>query len=239
MLIERPEDRIIVALDCDAARARELAVLLKGRATWLKVGMTLFYAEGPAMVKEFREAGFKVFVDLKLHDIPHQVHGATASLVAVGADMMTVHASGGGDMMAAAVEACSKSASSDHTKPIVLAITVLTSTDEAMLADIGVHREMSDQVKSLAQLSRKAACDGVVCSPMEAHMLREELGPDAVIVTPGVRPKGSATGDQKRIATPQSALAAGASYLVIGRPITAADDPLAAFEEIVQEIKEA
>lgn len=231
------EERIIVALDCSEERARELAQILEGHARWVKIGMTLYYAAGPDIVREFRDRGFKVFVDLKLHDIPHQIGGAAASLVDVGVDMMTVHASGGHDMMAAAVKSAAEGATEGRPKPIVLAITVLTSTDDAMLADIGVSRGMSEQVEKLALLAKGAGCDGVVCSPKEAAMLRVALGPDAAIVTPGVRPAGSDVGDQKRVATPADAIAAGASYLVIGRPITGADDPAAAFDDIVDSIR--
>lgn len=232
------KDRIIVALDCDAARARELARVLEGRATWFKVGMTLFYAEGPAIVAELQERGFKVFVDLKLHDIPHQVQGAAASLARIGADMLTVHASGGQDMMAVAFDAVAMNTPNGQKRPIVLGITVLTSTDDAMLADIGVVRPMQEQVESLAKLTMRAHIDGVVCSPAEAPIIRGVLGPDAVIVTPGVRPAGSAKGDQARVATPKEAIEGGADYLVIGRPITAAGDPCKAFDAIVEELEE-
>jgi orotidine-5'-phosphate decarboxylase len=232
------KDRVIVALDCDADQARVLADMLTGHARWLKVGMTLYYSEGPAIVQELRAKGFKVFVDLKLHDIPHQVGGAATALVQAGADMLTVHASGGQDMMMAAFDAVAQNALSRTSRPIVLGITVLTSTDTLMLRDIGVTKSMEEQVVSLAMLTTRAHIDGVVCSPQEAATLRELLGPDAVIVTPGVRPRGSAKGDQIRVATPSDALNSGADYLVIGRPITAAPNPVEAFDAIVQEMEE-
>lgn len=238
MLDISPRERIIVALDCDGDQARRLANRLEGRATWLKIGMTLFYREGPGIVREFRDRGFKVFVDLKLHDIPHQAEGAARSIVEIGADMMTLHASGGLDMMKAAVDAVA-AGSTSADKPIVLAVTVLTSTDDAMLEAIGVGRPMLEQVKSLAQLADRAGCDGVVCSPKEAEMLRGVLGPQAAVVTPGVRPLWAIKGDQSRVATPAKALAAGASHLVIGRPICQAEDPAVAFDRIVEEIEQA
>lgn len=225
-------EKVIVALDCDADRARELSGMLKGHARWVKVGMTLFYREGPAIVDTFKRDGYKVFLDLKLHDIPHQVKGATESLSTLGIDMMTIHASGGMEMMRAAVDAAG--GFSHH--PILLAVTVLTSTDDAMLAGLGITRSMHEQVIELAEMARGSGCDGVVSSPLEAMMLKGRLGKDAAIVCPGIRPKGSATDDQSRIATPSTALAAGATHLVIGRPITQADDPVLAFDQIVSEM---
>ncbi|MDR1014442.1 MAG: orotidine-5'-phosphate decarboxylase [Coriobacteriales bacterium] len=224
---------MIVALDCPPDEARLFAHQLAGRAHWLKVGMTLYYEAGPAIVREFKEQGFKVFVDLKLHDIPHQVRGAAASVVRAGADLLTVHAAGGLAMMQAAAEgarfACEDG---EGTRPLVVAITVLTSMDAASLAQTGVARPLDEQALALALLARQAGLDGVVSSPQEAQALRTLLGPAAAIVTPGVRPAGSALDDQSRTATPAEALRAGASHLVIGRPITAATDPAAAFEAI-------
>jgi orotidine-5'-phosphate decarboxylase len=201
--------------------------------------MTLYYAAGPDIVREFKELGYKVFVDLKLHDIPHQVRGAAASVVRAGADMLTVHGSGGLAMLQAAAEGIEEAyaeRSETDEKPISLAITVLTSLDENALAQVGVTRPLNEQVLALATLAQQAGLSGVVASPREARALRELLGPDAAIVTPGVRPKGSSTDDQSRIATPAQALADGASHLVIGRPITAAPDPVAAFNGIAESI---
>lgn len=229
---------IIVALDCDAAEALALAHALRGKVGWLKVGMTLFYAEGPEIVARIRELGFEVFVDLKLHDIPHQVAGAAASIARLGAGMLTVHASGGSAMMRAAVESSRRTAEEVGLEPpAVLAVTVLTSTDDAGLAEVGVGRPAVEQVPMLGALARDAGVDGVVCSPREAALMRELLGEDALIVTPGVRPLWSEAGDQARIATPASALEAGASHLVIGRPITAAPDPAQAADRIIAEIE--
>ena len=225
-------DRVIVALDCAKEEALELGVKLQGHAKWMKIGMTLYYAEGPAIVKAFKDMGYNVFLDLKFHDIPHQVHGAAASAIASGADMITMHAVGGTPMMEAAQEAVSESGKD----VISLAITVLTSMDEETLAQPGVNRPIVEQVKALAGCARTAGLSGVVASPQEAAMLRELLGPDAFIVTPGVRPVGADKGDQSRIATPKQAFDNGASHIVVGRPITKAADPVAAFDAIAAEL---
>ncbi len=225
-------ERIIVALDCDERRARELADQLAGRATWLKIGMTLFYQAGPSIVANLKDLGFKVFVDLKLHDIPHQVKGAAQAVALSGADMITMHSCGGVDMMRAALEGIAELEL--QTNPITLGITVLTSMSQDDLTSIGVERPMAEQVESLALLAQKAGLDGVVASPQEAETLRVLLGAHAAIVTPGVRPVGAALGDQTRVATPRKAFDAGASHLVIGRPITEADVPAEAFDAIVK-----
>jgi orotidine-5'-phosphate decarboxylase len=229
-------ERLIVALDIpDAAAALELANSVKGQVCWVKVGMTLFYAEGPAIVRDLRALGFKVFVDLKLHDIPHQVRGACRTLVRMGADMFTVHASGGRAMLeAAADETARVAAKFGITKPAVLAVTVLTSLDDAAMAEIGWGAGARDQAVVLGRLAVQCGCDGVVCSPEEAALMRKALGPEALVVTPGVRPVWAEAGDQARIATPEQAIAAGASHLVIGRPVTAAPDPAAAVQRILE-----
>ena len=225
-------DRVIVALDCDRQTALDLAKKLQGKAKWLKVGMTLYYAEGPQIVEIFKLLGFKVFLDLKFHDIPHQVQGAAASAVEAGADMITMHAVGGIPMMQAAQAAVDESGTEADT----LAITVLTSMNEETLAQTGVSRGVGEQVKALAACAQEAGLSGVVASPQEAAMLRELLGPDALIVTPGVRPVGAALGDQSPVATPKTAFDAGASHIVVGRPITQADDPAAAFDAIAADL---
>lgn len=233
------DNPIIVALDCDATEALDLAATLRGRVQWLKVGMTLFYAEGPAIVESLREMGFSVFVDLKLHDIPHQVAGAAAAIARLGAGMMTVHASGGAEMMRAAVEASRRAAEEVGLQPpAVLAVTVLTSTSDEGLVEIGVPRDAHGQVALLARLASAAGVDGVVCSPNEASMMREILGEGALIVTPGVRPSWSESGDQVRIATPRFAMSSGATHLVIGRPITAAPNPAEAVVRVIAELEE-
>lgn len=224
--------RIIVALDLPEREALALADVLP-RGAWLKVGMTLFYAAGPRIVSELKARGFRVFLDLKLHDIPHQVREAAAVLGELGADLLTVHAAGGADMVAAAREGLDRVGAA--TK--ILAVTVLTSMDAAGLAQIGVGRLLPDQVRELARGSYAAGADGVVCSPLEARDLRAALGPEALIVTPGVRPAGANAGDQSRVATPGAAIKNGASHVVVGRPITQAADPAAAFEAIAADIR--
>lgn len=231
-------DRIIVAIDTgDAEEALALARTLAGRASWLKIGMTLFYAAGPELVRAMRELGFQVFVDLKLHDIPHQVEGAARSLGALGAGIITLHASGGEAMMSAALRgARAGAAEAGLEPPKVIAVTVLTSTDDAMLNSIGVAHTAAEQVRRLGGLALAAGVDGVVCSPLEAAEMRSLLGEDALVVTPGVRPAGADAGDQSRVSTPHEAMRAGASHLVIGRPITGAADPAQAFDEIAAEL---
>ena len=233
-----PDNPVIVALDVGRDEALSLADSLRGRVRWLKVGMTLYYAEGPEIVARLREKGFDVFVDLKLHDIPHQVAGAAASLACLGVGMITVHASGGSAMMRAAVDGSLKAAEEcGLAAPKVLAVTVLTSTSDAGLAEIGVPGTAREQVRRLAELARDAGVDGVVCSPHEAAEVRALLGGQALVVTPGVRPTWAEAGDQARTSTPSDALAAGASHLVVGRPITAAPDPAEAASRILEEIE--
>ena len=230
-------DRVIVALDCGIDEAFDLADRLQGKATWMKVGMTLFYANGPDVVRALKERGFKVFLDLKFHDIPHQVAGAAASLVECGADMLTFHTVGGVPMMSAGQHSIEDRAGVLNVPcPITLGVTVLTSMDADTLRATGVERPVADQVRALASQAREAGLSGVVASPQEAAMLRELLGRDAAIVTPGVRPAGAALGDQSRVATPAQAFADGASHIVVGRPITQAEDPVAAFEAIAAEV---
>lgn len=232
------KDRVIVALDCSAEEALELADKLSGKATWMKVGMTLYYAEGPSIVAALKARGFKVFLDLKFHDIPHQIEGAAAAATRSGADMLTMHAVGAVPMMKAAQRGAEAAAAELGTDtPITLGITVLTSMNEETLASTGVTRQLAEQVRAMAQLTKDAGISGVVASPQEASMLRELLGPEAYIVTPGVRPAGAALGDQSRVATPSRAFKDGASHIVVGRPITQAEDPVAAFEAIAAELE--
>ena len=233
-----PSERIIVALDCGRDEALELADALKGKASWVKVGMTLYYACGPSIVAAFKQRGFKVFLDLKLHDIPFQIEGAAKSAALTGADMITMHTLGGKEMLEAAqrgVQAAAKERESDSVA-VTLGITVLTSMNEEALKQIGIDKSPAEQVGLLAGVARDAGISGVVASPQEASMLREILGPRAYIVTPGVRPAGSDKGDQSRVATPRAAFDSGASHIVIGRPITKALDAGAAFDAIVASI---
>ncbi|MCP5276999.1 MAG: orotidine-5'-phosphate decarboxylase [Thiobacillus sp.] len=230
-MAERP---IIVALDYpDAASARAFVARVRPEACRFKVGKELFVAAGPGFVSELVEQGFSVFLDLKFHDIPNTVAQACKAAARLGVWMMNVHASGGPRMLAAAREALE---SGTGERPLLIAVTVLTSMGEEELLAIGVQSAPEDQVVRLARLTQEAGLDGVVCSAREAPRLRRELGRDFALVTPGIRPAGAEAGDQTRILTPGQALAAGADYLVIGRPITQAADPLAALASISREI---
>lgn len=230
-------DRVIVALDTDARAALGVADALSGRARWLKVGMTLYYSTGPSIVQQLRARGFDVFLDLKLHDIPHQAAGAAREVARLGIGMLTVHACGGSEMVAAARDGlCEGAAEAGVTPPKLLGVTVLTSMDAAALAATGVVDPPAEQVLRLAQVARDGGADGVVCSPWEAADMRRLLGTEALVVTPGVRPAGSEPGDQARVATPAAAIAAGASHIVVGRPITGSGDPAAMFEAIAGEV---
>lgn len=230
-------DAIIIALDMSREEALDLCDKLAGKACWVKVGMTLFYRYGPAIVDEMRERGFKVFLDLKLHDIPFQIRGAAYAASLCGADILSIHGLGGAQMIAEGRKGAEEAAAErDGERTKLIAISVLTSMDQEALNSIGVAQPVADEVSQLAQLAVDAGADGIVCSPQEARAMRELLGPEAIIVTPGVRPAGSDVGDQKRISTPAAAIAAGASKLVIGRPITKVEDPVQAFENIVQEL---
>jgi len=227
-----PKDRLIVALDFPTAnQALALVDTLGDTCRWFKVGMELYYAAGNPLVHEFRRRGFEVFLDLKLHDIPNTVAGAVRSATQAGASLLTVHASGGAAMMAAAAEAARAPGS-----PRLLAVTVLTSMDANELAGVGISATPAAQVLRLAKLAKTSGINGIVSSAEEVADLRTELGPEALLVIPGIRPAGTAVGDQKRIATPETAIRAGASMLVVGRPITRAANPLAAAQAILAEI---
>lgn len=230
-----PKDRLAIALDfADEREAMNLVDRLGQTCQWFKVGMELYYATGNGIVQQLRNRGFNVFLDLKLHDIPNTVAGAVRSATRAGASLLTLHAGGGAAMMSAAAEAASAPGS-----PRLLAVTVLTSMDASELAGVGITASPADQVLRLAKLAKKSGIDGMVCSPEEVAALRKETGPDTLLVVPGIRPAGSATDDQKRIATPAQAIADGASMLVVGRPITRAADPAAAAQSILQEIEQA
>lgn len=239
MLDSDARDRVIVALDCDKETALGLATKLSGHARWLKVGMTLYYAEGPSIVRTFKELGFKVFLDLKFYDIPHQVRGAARSASLAGADLLSVHGMGSGAMLSACREGAEAAAETRGDRSSLVAITVLTSMSQDSLTEIGIDSPVAEEAARLARLASANGIDGIVCSPMEAEDMRSLLGPDALIVTPGVRPAGAALGDQTRVATPSAAINRGASHIVVGRPITASDDPVAAYEAIVSELVES
>ena len=231
-------NRVLVALDVDSsAKALALADTLRGTVAGYKIGKQLFTAEGPEVVRALTARGDRVFLDLKFHDIPNTVAGAVRSAMATGAWMVNVHASGGSAMMRAAAEAAHDTAAkTGAARPLVIGVTVLTSMDEAALAEVGTTRPVIEQVVHLARLAKASGLDGVVASPQEIAAIRTACGPDFHIVTPGIRPAGQAgTDDQARTLTPKEAVAAGATYLVIGRPITAAADPRAAAEAIAAE----
>ena len=228
-------DRLIVALDFPAAApALALASRLHGLVRWFKVGLELYCAEGPSVVQELRRRGFSVFLDLKFHDIPNTVAGAVRSAAASGAELLTVHAAGGPAMLEAAAEA----AACLPNPPQLLAVTVLTSMDQLQLAAIGIDHSPESQVLRLADTASASGITGFVASPEEVAALRQRF-PAATLVIPGIRPAGADTGDQKRVATPAAALAAGATYLVIGRPITQAPDPAIATQSILDEMQHA
>ena len=234
--VEVARNRLIVALDVpDAASAGELVGQLENTCHWFKVGLELFVAAGPSIVELLAARGHSVFLDLKLHDIPNTVGAAVRSATRMGVKMMTLHAAGGPAMLAAARAALE----GVEDPPELLAVTVLTSMDQAQVNAVGLKRSPAAQVELLARMGVEAGMRGFVCSPQEVAGLRALTGPEGVLVIPGIRPAGAAIGDQKRIATPAEALRLGASYLVVGRPITQAADPAEAAEAIVQEMAEA
>jgi orotidine-5'-phosphate decarboxylase len=234
--MDEARKRLIVALDVsDAAAATVLAARLEGSCQWFKVGLELFAAAGPAVLEPLLKRGHFIFLDLKFHDIPNTVAGAVRSAASLGVHMMTLHAAGGPAMLAAARAALE----GIQNPPELLAVTVLTSMDTAQTTAIGVDRSPVSQVELLAKMGLEAGIRGFVCSPQEVGKLRTITGPEGVLVIPGIRPAGAGIGDQKRIATPAEALRAGASYLVVGRPITQAPDPAEATEAILKEMAAA
>ena len=229
-------EQLLVALDVDTvADARAMADRLRGAVGGFKIGSRLFTGEGPAFVEELAARGDRVFLDLKFHDIPNTVAGAIAAATRLGVWMVNVHASGGSAMMRAARAAADEEAARrSRPAPLVIAVTMLTSLDQEALREIGL-RSMTQQVQRLAALTEAAGLDGVVASPQEITLIRRTCGPRFAIVTPGIRGAGDVKGDQSRTLSAADALAAGASYLVVGRPIIAAADPRAAAERIAAE----
>jgi len=230
---------ILAAIDTpDLQHAKELARRLGDSVGGIKLGLEFFNANGPDGVRDVARDNDRLFLDLKFHDIPNTVAGAVRAAVRLRPMILNVHAAGGASMMRAAHEAAEDEAARLGTpRPLVIAVTVLTSLDETDLASIGQNGPVGDQVVRLARLARECGLDGVVCSPHEIAALREACGSAFALVVPGVRPAGAAKGDQKRVMTPSEALAAGADWLVIGRPITAAADPAAAARQILTDVK--
>lgn len=231
------KDKLIIALDVETpSKALDLVKELRSVAGMFKVGSQLFTAAGPQIVRDIIALDSKVFLDLKFHDIPHQVAGAARSAAELGVSLFTIHASGGSEMMRRAVDAVAEVGN----ETAVLAITVLTSIDANILAQIGVNSTPSESVLLLVKLAEASGVDGVVASAQEIKTIRDAIpNPNFLVVTPGIRPAQNESGDQKRIATPAAAISAGASYLVIGRPITSATDPVAAAQQIVTEMQAA
>ncbi len=233
------QDQLIVALDVENLEAaKQLVTTLADEVRWFKIGKQLFTAIGPTSVEMLHEAERDIFLDLKFHDIPNTVAGAVASGTKIGANMINIHASGGLEMMRTAAEVAEKQVSElGIPKPMLLGVTILTSVNEATFQrDFGTQRKLEDQVAYLAELSQKAGLDGVCASPLEIGLIRKVCGDDFVIVTPGVRPAWAAADDQQRVMTPAEAIDAGADYIVVGRPITAADNPREAARTILKEI---
>ncbi len=234
--MEEARGRLIVALDVPHARAAtELVDRLENTCQWFKVGLELFIAAGPAVLEPLLARGHSVFLDLKFHDIPNTVAGAVRSAAGLGVRMVTLHAAGGPAMLASARAALDGVAD----PPELLAVTVLTSMDAAQVSAVGVDRSPAEQVELLTRMGLDAGIRGFVCSPQEVATLRALTGPEGVLVIPGIRPAGAGIGDQKRVATPAQALRDGASYLVVGRPITAATNPAEAAEAILKEMASA
>lgn len=227
-----------VIIACDFASAEQTLAFLdkfegESRKPFLKIGMELYYAAGNEIVREIKRRGYKIFLDLKLHDIPNTVRKAMKVLSALDVDMVNVHASGTIEMMKAAKEGLTRE---DGTRPLLIAVTQLTSTSqEAMQSQLLIGATINDTIAKYAQNTKEAGLDGVVCSPLEAALVKEACGQEFMTITPGIRFADSSTDDQVRITTPEKARAIGSDYIVVGRPITAADDPVAAYRRCVAE----
>lgn len=229
--------KIIIALDAQTRQEALSLIQHLPDAKIFKVGLTLFASEGPALLQEIRRLGKKIFLDLKLHDIPHQIGGAVEAGIGHNVHMMTLHASGGGEMMAKAAEAAQRlSRKSGRSKPLLLGVTILTSLKKEQLREIGMDDRIDEQVLRLARLAKQNGMDGVVCSPQEIDIIKKNFGREFSVVSPGIRPKWAAAQDQKRILTPAEAIAKGVDYLVIGRPVTQAPSPAEAFQRILEEL---
>ena len=239
-IASEPKNKIIVALDVEtAAEARNIIDEIGAEVGAFKIGLQLFTSAGASFVRETVEKGIKVFLDLKFHDIPNTVARASVEVARLGVWMFNVHAVGGGEMMRRTVEAVGEICEKENlAKPKIIAVTVLTSSSAATLREIGFANEINLQVANLAKLTSKYGLDGVVASPLETPLIRREIeNQDFLIVTPGIRPNFATNDDQKRVMTPKQAIASGADYLVIGRPILQAKDRLAAVKKVLGEIE--
>lgn len=232
--MDNRNSKVMIALDVPSKeKAMTIAHILLESGCWLKVGLELYLSEGPQVIRELKGLGFPIFLDLKLHDIPNTVERAIKGITALRPDMINVHCSGGYEMMARAAEAAREVGSKEGLIPKVIGVTVLTSLSEDTLHnELGINAKLEDHVVSLARLAQRAGLDGVVASAQEAALLRETLGNEFLLVTPGIRPLWSAKGDQVRVVTPRNAIEAGSSYLVVGRPVTGSDDPREALERL-------
>lgn len=234
-------NRIMIPLDYpDAEQAYKLMQEIRGIPCWMKVGMQLFYAAGPDFIRRLKAEGYRVFLDVKLHDIPNTVKGAAESVTRLGVDMFNVHAAGGRQMMEAALDGVARAidAAGPSARPSVIAVTQLTSTSQAVMnSEIGIPGAVEDTVLRYARLAKEAGLDGVVASAQEVAAIKTACGRGFVTVTPGIRPSGADIGDQSRVMTPKEAVAQGTDYMVIGRPITAAPSPREALQSILEELK--
>lgn len=240
--MERENDtarKIIVALDVDTKQEALELIKELAAAEIFKVGLRLYAAEGPSLLQDIHALGKKTFLDLKLHDIPDQVAGAVLSGAVHGVHMMTLHASGGREMMASARAAALQAERQKGSKPLLLAVTILTSLKEEQLRDIGMDDRVLPQVLRLAKLAEEEGMDGVVCSPQEIDAIKKEFGENLLVITPGIRPLWAAAQDQKRILTPRKAMDKGVDYMVIGRPIIKASSPSEAFRKILEGLNRA
>ncbi len=235
------KDRVIVAIDVQTQQDFErLSHELKGQATFVKVGMELYYSFGPNIIKVLKELGYKVFLDLKIHDIPNTAMKAAKTITKLGANMINVHAAGGVEMMTAARLGMEEALKENPQleRPIIIAVTQLTSTDQQMIEkDLCIDRPIHEVVVHYAKCAYEAGLDGVVSSPLEVKLIKEKLGSDFLCVTPGIRPKTISGDDQKRVTTPQDAFKRGSDYIVMGRAITNAEKPSTAFNEIIESIR--
>lgn len=235
------KDKVIVAIDVQTKEDFErLSHELEGHATYVKVGMELYYSFGPSIIKVLKDLGFKVFLDLKIHDIPNTAMKAAKTITKLGANMINVHAAGGVEMMRAArlgmEEALKENPELD--RPVIIAVTQLTSTDQKMIEkDLCIDKPIHEVVVHYAKCAYEAGLDGVVSSPLEVKLIKEKVGSDFLCITPGIRPSGVSGNDQKRVTTPQDAFERGSDYIVMGRAITNAEKPATAFNEIIESIR--